>query len=255
MNSRKSATSAPLLALLLALASNAAISDDSPSKTWTLKGDLGLGVYSRQAIYHGESNDTSVLPYVYAEYGPLFGRIDTFGVKTARVGYGHLEISTRLLQDSLTVDSATLAGVKDRKGSRPLGLSTFQVTPYGAISLAALHDFGDSKGNIIDASWLGMFRLAPWLTVFPQLGVEALSGNYVNYYYGVSSSETRFSPYTASSAINPYLALYTETPLPGKLALNLSVRQKWLADSITDSPLTRSQQRWNAYATVSYRFE
>jgi hypothetical protein len=43
--------------------------------------------------------------------------------------------------------------LRERKDSQPLGLSTFQITPYGAFALIALHDFGDSKGRIVDANW------------------------------------------------------------------------------------------------------
>lgn len=238
----------PAVLALAAVAAPAA--DDGPR----LIGDVGPGVFARQAIVRGQSADASLLPYVFAQYGRVFGRIDTFGVKTLPVGWGHLEVSTRILQDGLDPEGPT-AGLAERKAARPLGLSTFQVTPWGAFALTALRDLGESKGSVVDANWTGKARLAPWLTIYPQLGAEHLSARYVDYQYGVRPGETGFAPYTAGSATNPYVALYTDTPLGERVALTLSLRQKWLGRGIADSPLVERDTRWNAFAAVTYRFE
>jgi hypothetical protein len=55
--------------------------------------------------------------------------------------------------ESADARDASATGLRERKDSHPLGLSTFQITPYGAFALIALHDFGDSKGRIDDANW------------------------------------------------------------------------------------------------------
>lgn len=219
-----------------------------------LEGDLGLGVFARQAIVRGESNDTSVLPYVFATYGRLFGRIDTFGVKTVQMGYGHLELSTRVVQDGLQANAAT-TGIAERKASLPFGVSTFQVTPWGAFAAIALRDVRDSGGLLVDANWTGRVRAAPWLTLYPQMGAEYLSARYVDYQYGVRPGEGSFAPYKAGAALNPYLAIYTDTPITADVSLQLSWRQKWLDRAISDSPLVTESRRWNAFAAVTYRFK
>lgn len=232
-----------------------AAADDGAAVPARLDGDVGLGVFGRQAIVRGKSAETSVLPYVFAQYGPLFGRIDTFGVKTLPVGYGHVEISTRVLRDGMRPDDPALAGLRERKASRPLGVSTFQVTPWGAFALVALHDFGDSGGGVVDANWTGRFRAASWLLVYPQLGAERLSAGYVDYHFGVRPDETGFAPYRPGAALNPYLAIYTDTPLAANVSLTLSLRQKWLAPAIADSPFVSTDRRRNAFAAVTYRFK
>jgi MipA family protein len=238
---------------LLSVLAATALAQSSDAGSARLEGDVGLGVFSRQAIVRGESNDASVLPYVFATYGRLFGRIDTFGVKTLQVGYGHLEISTRVLQDGLQANAAT-AGIVERKASLPLGVSTFQITPWGAFGLMALRDLRESDGLIVDANWTGKVQLASWLTVFPQFGAEHFSARYVDYQYGVRPGEGSFSPYKASAALNPYLALYTDTPISSDVFLQLSWRQKWLDRAISDSPLVAESRRWNAFAAVTWRF-
>lgn len=91
------------------LATLPALAQPDAAQQLRLDGEVGLGVFGKQAIVRGESSETSVLPYVFAQYGRLFGRIDTFGVKTLPVGYGHLEISTRIMQDSVEPDDSATA--------------------------------------------------------------------------------------------------------------------------------------------------
>lgn len=221
---------------------------------WRLRGDLGLGAFVAQESIVGQSTRTTAAPYVYADYGPLFGRVDTFGLKLLPVGFGHLEVSTRLLQDARET-SGSRPAVQARPGSRPLGLSTFQVTPVGAFGLAALRDLGDSGGALLEVNWAGRVGVAPWLTLYPQLGLEYLSGAYVDFYYGVAAAAPEGAAYHAGAARNPYLAMFTDTPLGGRWSLTASVRRKWLAAAIADSPLAPGATRWNAYAALTRRFD
>lgn len=220
-----------------------------------LVGEVGFGVFGNRALVPGQSSETALLPYVFAQYGRLFGRVDVFGVKALPFGHGHLEISTRVLQDGIDTATPALAGLRRRESSRPLGLSTFQLTPIGAVTLIAMHDFGDSGGNLVDFSWIGKLTATPWLTVFPQLGIEHARRAYVDYYYGVSAAETGWTSYRPGAATSPYLALYTDTPLSERVSLTLSLRRRWLSDAITDSPLIARATRDNAYAAVTWRFE
>ncbi|HZV54626.1 MAG TPA: MipA/OmpV family protein [Rhodocyclaceae bacterium] len=219
-------------------------------------GDLGLGVFSRQGIYRGESTRTDVLPYVYGQWGRLFGRIDTFGVQALPVGHGFLEVSTRIVQDGMNGDSLKNAGVRNRKNSQLLGLSTFQTTPIGAVSLSLMQDVGNSKGQFADASWIGVFKPTSWLSIYPELGVEVLSGKYTDYHYGVNAGEGGYMAYRAHAAVNPYAAIHTSSPLAPKWNLAFTLRHKWLSKEISDSPIVvDASSRWNGYVAVSYQFE
>lgn len=220
---------------------------------WRLRGDVGLGAFVAQETVIGESARATVAPYLYADFGPLFGRIDTFGLKLLPLGFGHLEVSTRLLQDAREAN-ASWPAVNARPGSRPLGLSSFQVTPIGGFGVSVFRDLGDSRGTIFDASWAGRLAVAPWLTLYPQGGLEWLSGSYVDFYYGVGASASG-AAYRAGSASNPYLAIFTETPLGGAWSLSASARHKWLAEAIADSPLAPHATRWNAYAALTRHFD
>ncbi len=238
---------APLVAGLLA--SSAALAADGYT------GDLGVGVFSRQAIYRGESTQTDLLPYVYGQWGRLFGRVDTFGVQALPMGHGFLEVSTRIVQDAMESDSLKNAGVRDRKNSRLLGLSTFQHTPIGAVSISLMNDFGKSKGLVADASWIGALKPASWLSIYPELGVEVQSGKYVDYYYGVDAGEGGLAAYKPGPALNPYFAIHTSSPIADHWNLAITLRNKALSDEISGSPLVVRTSRWNAYVAVSYEFK
>ena len=217
-------------------------------------GDVGLGVYTRQGIYHGESYQTDLLPYVYGEWGGFFGRVDTFGYRLLPLAAGHLEISTRIVQDQMDSKPLKDQGVRERKNSRLLGLSTFQITPLGAVSVSLMQDVGKSKGQIIDASWIGAIKPVSWLSIYPEFGIEVLSAKYTRYYYGVDAGEGGYKAYKPGMAASPYVAIHTSTPLGTNWNLALTLRDKPLATAITDSPIVGEHSRWNAYVALSYRF-
>lgn len=219
------------------------------------KGDLGLGVFSRQGTYKGESTQTSVLPFVWGQWGRFFGRVDTFGVEVLPFGYGHLEIGTRVLLDGMDSETLKNAGVRERRHSRPFGFSSFQRTPLGAVSLALMRDLGDSKGWIADASWIGRIEAAPWLKIYPEVGLEMLSEKYTAYYFGTYEGEGGFAAHTPGRAFNPYVAIHTSSPLSGHWNLAFTLRNKALDEGIGKSPLAARTGRWNAYVAVSYEFK
>ncbi len=218
-------------------------------------GDIGLGIFSRQGTYKGESTQTSVLPYVWGQWGRFFGRVDTFGFEVLPLGHGHLELATRVLLDGMDSDTLSSAGVRERRHSRPFGLSSFQRTPWGAVSLALMRDFGDSKGWIADASWIGRIEAAPWLKIYPEVGLEMLSEKYTAYYFGTYEGEGGFAAYSPGRALNPYVAIHTSSPLGGHWNLAFTLRNKALDEGIGQSPLTARTGRWNAYVAVSYEFK
>jgi outer membrane protein len=237
---------APLAAGLLA--STTALADG-------YTGDLGLGVYSRQEIYRGTSTATDVLPYVYGQWGRFFGRVDTFGFRALPMGHGFLEVGTRIVQDRMESDSLKRAGVRDRKNSQLLGLSTFQYTPIGAVSISLMQDVGDSEGMVVDASWIGAIKPVSWLSIYPEIGVEMLTSKYTDYYYGVIAGEGGFTAYKPGMALNPYFAIHTSSPIAENWNLALTLRNKALDETISDSPLVGRKSRWNAYVAVSYEFK
>lgn len=223
---------------------------------YQLTGDVGGAMYGTQSVIRSKSNDTALLPYAYADYGRFFARVDTLGIKTARMGYGYLEFSGRISQDGWRADTAALSGLKDRKRPIPLGIGTFQETPYGGFFVNAFVDANKSHGALLEATYAAEFKVGSW-SFFPQVGLEHASAKYNNYLYGVTLAESAasgFSTYNAGASTAPTLGLGVDVPLGAPWVLTMQLRRKWLGSSVQGSPLVSRRTQDTGFIAVSYRF-
>jgi outer membrane protein len=222
----------------------------------SLKGDVGIAGYSTLGIVDGAPDKLSVLPYLDITYDRYFARVDTFGIKTLKVGYGYLEVITRFNQDGFKTNMPALDGLNERVNSLPVGLGTLQVTPLGGVFFNAFHDINASGGSWIELIYGAKFT-ASAVVFYPMLGLDYQSANYVNYYYGVSDQEaaiSSFSSYKPSAAINAYFGLIADISLRGDWHLNAYLRHKRLDDSIYHSPVVDKRFLDTAYLALSYRY-
>jgi len=222
-----------------------------------LVGDIGLGAYYTPSIVRGNSDKTAVLPYAEFEYGKLFSRVDTLGIKTLKLGYGDLELVGRISQDGFNTGSPLLQGLYKRDTSIPLGIGTLQVTPVGAIMANAFHDINKSQGNIAEVIYAGEIDLQR-VTLYPLAGAEYQTKEYVRYYYGVSPQEAANSLYAAyrpGSSLNGLVGLIAEINLSNAYYLNFYARRKWLGDAIQSSPIVNQKYTDTAYFSISYRYK
>jgi len=221
------------------------------------EGDAGVGAYYTRSIVRGKTGSTDVLPYGYFDYGRMFARIDTLGVKTAKIGYGYLELVGRASLDGFKADTASLRGLSERKNSVPIGLGTFQETPMGAFFVNAFHDVNKSQGSLFEAIYVGEIA-TPRVTFYPQIGAEYVSKKYTGYYYGVSAQEATASQYGAyrpGGAFDPFVAALVDAKITEEVHLNFYLRHKWLASSIQASPLVGSKSMDTTFIALSYRFK
>ena len=222
-----------------------------------LVGDVGGAVYGTQSIIRSKGKDTSVLPYGFVDYGRFFARVDTLGVKTLPVGDGYLELVGRVSQDGWRANTPALAGLTDRKMPIPLGIGTFQKTPYGAFIVNAFVDVNKSRGSLLEATYAAELKLGP-VSFYPQAGVEYRSAKYANYLYGVTAAESMASGYAAYSAgasTSPVLGLAADIPVSGPWLVTLQFRRKWLDGAVANSPLVGRKTQDMAFAALSYRFK
>ena len=220
-------------------------------------GDIGLGGYYTGSIIRGNQNQTSVLPYVDFNYGRMFARIDTFGIKTLPLGYGHVELVGRFSQDGFDTSAPALAGLANRDNSLLLGIGTLQVTPIGGFLINAFHDANSSRGNLFEVIYGGKVELSK-VKLYPLVGMEYRNKGYVNYFYGVSPQEaasSSYAAYQADGATNSLIALIADITLTDEYHLHLYARRKWLGDSIRLSPIVDKSYLDTGYVAVSYRFK
>jgi MipA family protein len=225
--------------------------------SYKLTGDVGGAVYGTQSVIRSKNNQTTLLPYLFADYGPFFARVDTFGLKALPLGNGSLELIGRVSQDGWRASTAPLNGLKDRKTALPIGLGTFQQTAYGAFIFNAFVDAGPSRGSLLEATYLAEVKLGS-LSLYPMLGIESRSAKYANYYYGVPAAESLasgYAAYNAGSSTTPVMGLAADYSLTENWVVNMQLRRKWLDSAVTGSPLVTRKTQDMGYIGLSYRFK
>lgn len=219
-------------------------------------GDIGMGVNYKSEIGHSNSSPERAIPYANFDYGRLFARVDTFGIKLTPMGYGDLELVTRVIDDGYTPSSIN-GNLNARQSSVPIGLGTLQITPIGGILFNVFHDANKSKGNLIDLI-LGEELKTEYVVLYPQIGAEYRSHQYVNYFYGVSSQEAAVihsASYLPGSATNLFIDLLAEVKISGCWYLDVNLRKTWLDSVISTSPLVDRRSNVSGLLAVSYRFQ
>ena len=217
------------------------------------KGDLGGMVTHSSALVSGASAQSSVLPYVYGDWGRFYGRVDTFGVRTVTLGNGHLELAARVSTEGFEARKTAYPALGDRRSPLPIGLGTFQSTPVGGVFAYLMHE-PQSGGQFAELTWAGKFSLGA-ATVYPQLGAQYRSAAYVNYLYGVSAAEaaaTGLTAYRAGSSLVPQATLHMTLPLSGPWSLQVQARHRWLDRAIQDSPLVQGKTQTTGLLALTY---
>jgi outer membrane protein len=258
----KKFTSLILLSLLSSLqlvyASNSPDVDTPNGLPDHIVGDVGVAIYSTNLNIGSYGPQSSVLPYGFFDYQRFAMRIDQLAFKTAPVGFGFLEIVGKVDPDSYQVKSTINSQTINKGYQVPIGLGTFQDTPIGAFFINAYHDFGKSKGNLLELNYFGEIELMKKVVLYPQVGIERQSSSYANYYYSVTPEQaqtTGYRTYSASSSNNPLAGFLLEIPVVENWYLNVYAKRKWLGSGVSNSPvLTRTFQD-TMFMALAYRFK
>ena len=221
--------------LAAALAAGAAHADDATH----FVGDLGVGVQRTQASAPGASARTWALPYAYGDFGRLFVREDTFGAKLVPVGWGALELVGRVSTEGSDGDGPGLA---HRTNPRPLGLGTFQETPWGGVFADAFVDTV-SGGTLLEMSYAAELPVGP-VTLYPQAGVTRRSARYDAHLHDVHAAST-----------TPVLQLSGELPFADTWAVLAHLQWEPFDDAVRASPRVEARSRKSALVALAWRFK
>ena len=203
-----------------------------------LQGDIGFALYDNPSITRSTGKSKTVRPYLNADYGNFYSRVDTFGYKALPLGNGHLELATRV---SAAGYRAADRNIGSRSNPVPVGLGSYQETPCGGFFLYGFHDMV-SGGVLLDLMYAAELSAGP-VQIYPQLGLERMSARYAQHLYAVSASEATLSGlprYMPGHASSPYLGVALEYLLPANLKLSFQLTKKWLGKDTTDSPLVNN---------------
>lgn len=245
-----------IMPLCLAMLPPSLRAQEGATPSHGLVGDVGVGISVAPTAARSSSAGHAAIPYANFDYGAGFARIDTFGIKLAPVGYGSVELLTRVLDDGYT--PAEGAGLLERrKSSMPLGVGTLQTTPAGAFMANFYRDAGKSSGTLVDLLYAAQIEYGG-LALYPQAGLEYRSAAYIRYYDGVSPGDgprSGLPAYVPGAASNLYAALFMEARISGHWYVNGNLRRTWLDSSVSASPLVRRHVLDSGLLALSYRFD
>ena len=226
----------------------------------SLDGDTGVAVLQSSSAVRGVKTRTSVIPFVYADYGRWFARIDTVGVRTLDVGKGSLELVARAGQDGWRLeDDAALNGLAERKGAALIGIGTFQRTEFGAFFAHLYHDVGHSKGSLLALSAVGRFSIGR-AVAYPSLSLDWRDARYNRYTLGVTAEEAAAHPqalraYQPTDAVVPKLGLLVDVPVSGPWHVLGSASVRALPSELKHSPLTQGSTEHTLLVAGVYRWQ
>lgn len=221
-------------------------------------GDIGVAAYTSNLHIGTEGTQSFVLPYTFFDYQRFFARIDEFGIKTIKLGYGYLEVIGKLNLDTYKIKSPINGTSINRSDPIPLGIGTFQETPIGGIFLNTYHDFGKSKGALYEFLYFAELETYKKVVIYPQAGIERQSSQYANYYYGINSGESAFTgynTYTATATNNLLAGVMIDIPVVDSWHLNIYGKRKWMGSGINNSPVMNRSFQDNIVIALAYRFK
>lgn len=242
-----------LSALMMVMASSVSIS--AQAGQWM----LGGGVMSMGSEYQGWKDDGEAKLFPFFAYeGERFSLNP--GALSYRVwGEAGQGLSAALLltggDDGYHAsDADVLSGMAQRKENIEAGLRLQYASSYGLMTSDFRQDIADShQGFLANLKYEYPVAIGN-ATLSPSLSVSYLSEEYVDYYYGVSSSEATASraAYQGAATVKCALGYSLAYPLTANWLLTHSSEYVSLGDDIGDSPLTEKDTRWQSQVSVAY---
>ncbi|MFY9512689.1 MAG: MipA/OmpV family protein [Rubrivivax sp.] len=229
------------------------------TSTW----GLGLGAISVQKPYAGKDRETWLLPMLHFEnrYVRVFG--PSVEAKLPSLGLGDAQrLDFRIVgqydgSGYEADDAPVLAGMAKRKAGFWAGAKAKWhngVVDVGAEWLADVS--GRSKGQRFGLGLEKTWHLGTQLLLTPRLGAHWLDSKFIDYYYGVRSSEALAGrpAYAGRAGVNLELGLRAMLRLDGQQALMFDAGVTSLASEIRDSPLVGRSSDNRVLLGYMYRF-
>ncbi|USX18745.1 MipA/OmpV family protein [Oxalobacteraceae bacterium OTU3REALA1] len=257
---KKSSLPLSLLALLLSgaaqaqvLAPELAAKEASPEPShW----GLGLAAGYTASAYRDFDNKVQGLPLLMYEnrYISFFGT--TLDAKLPSAGPISFRLRAKYSGDGYEAkDSPYLSGMDERKSGLWVGGAAIWRNSIVNASVEALTATGDAEGKRVKLELSRNFRSGA-LTVTPRVAANWHDDKYVDYYYGVKSTEVRAgrARYVGESTTNAEVGVrfgYAVTP---RHNVFVDVSATALGSSIKDSPLVEKSSESSVRFGYLYNF-
>ncbi|MVT05945.1 hypothetical protein CD006_25660 [Enterobacter sp. 10-1] len=228
-------------------------SDEEGSSKWS----LGAGVAVVQKPYRDVDADVLPLPLFSYENRWISASVPKLDLKLLSSESVTLSLRARYAGDGYDADdSPFLAGMDDRKGSIWAGGAMMWKTGIVDLSAEVLGDVsGNSKGSRAKLQAERRFSSGAF-GITPRLAVAWVDSKFVDYYYGVKTSEARPNRgfYEGESTTNVEAGVRLDYTLARRHTLFLDASATRFGSAIKDSPLVDSSSQTMVSVGYLYRF-
>lgn len=221
---------------------------------------LGASVIYSQSPYKSGQDRYYPVPVINYEG-------DSFYVRSLQAGYylwkdKQDQLSLTVLgspqsYDPKDADDSDMKALNKRRMTLMAGASYRHSADWGIVRTTLVGDVLDnSNGLIWDLTYLYRFEFGQF-SLTPGIGALWNSSNQNDYYYGISSSESRRSGldrYDADDSWTPYLELSGGWKISDRWSAMLAGRYLRLGDEIKDSPMVDKSSQVLLWSGVSYTF-
>ncbi len=234
----------------------------APAGAWAQQADasawgLGLAVAADRKPYRDFDDKVRPLPLLIYENRWISIAGPGVDFKLPSVGPVGLRLRARYGFDGYEAkDSPWLAGMNERKSSVWLGAAATWNIDIVQLSAELLADAsGHSKGRQFALRADRRFQAGAF-DITPRVAVQQQDRKYVDYYYGVESSEARLArpAYEGSSAVNLQVGVRVGYALAARQSVFVDVSTTRLGSSIRNSPLVNQSSQPAVAAGYLYRF-
>ncbi len=219
---------------------------------------IGLATVNSQSIYQGGKSQTRVFPAIDYQYKRFYFQAGDLGFKVVddenwEVDFG---LGVDLIGDVDRGDSPSLRNLPELS----LPLNAFTSAQYkssiGLFKIKYNHEINNKhNGNTSSLSYSAPIFVGKWLFL-PQLSYEYYSAEVINYFFGVNPTDAslEFPTYQANSDTALSLSILSLYKINDKWSFVGNLKNDFLGDEITDSPIVEDDQRLSVFAGFLYKF-
>lgn len=249
-----------LLILLFAAAQNVCLASSN------IKYRVGIANVKSESIYKGKGDSDKYLPYIFVSYDDF--QFDMTGIKYSIVNSNNIKLMANTRYSSPghnSSDSSYFNGMDDREFSVMSGFILNGLFTILKFKTSAEKDISGNHGGYVAKLAIGP-NLPPINSFFPWMpftkfsimyGLKYMDESYVNYYYGVKSSEvnTYRSEYYVSkaSSLHSFNTSISFEIYDG-LMLNLNYGKEFLSKEIYNSPIVNKKDVSKMMISMVYIF-
>lgn len=255
-----------LAIIIAAIASNAAYAGDTYIRNGNIYSHEGqavaeVGISTTSDLYKSQ-DDTTYLNLNLGYRGEDFNADLTNGLNYRFFGNNDDSVNINAFighasKGYESKDADSLAGMKDRKAGINGGFNVDINTGMGGVlSTFVGHDItGEYDGLNAGMKYMHITHFGK-IDFVPFAGVNWLSDDYVDHYFGVKDSEATMqrSAYKGDNSFTYNLGYKLVMPMGENWDISQSTQYTRLDSDIADSPIVDSANQWDAQVTMSYHF-